>query len=178
MGTNKMSSLPGAGGGLKAGEVLRLRFSPLPAPSIQASCRGCDFMNLHFDVRPGDYRPCLLLHNMETSLKISMSTSSIDLQKSQSSSNEWCTGMLGKMWQDRDSFSDCAVVCADHERTYAAHRIVLATASPVWRAALQSEFSEGREARIVIQDADPSVVEALLCYAYTGDFQDTDLACC
>merc|ERR1711971_1244174 len=60
------------------------------------------------------------------------------------------------------------------EKMLQCHRIVLATASPVWRSAFEGTFREGQEATIRIQDAKPSEVEALVQYAYTGEFDDAN----
>eukprot|EP00415_Alexandrium_ostenfeldii_P001684 UN1684 len=74
---------------------------------------------------------------------------------------------LQAMSRDRD-FLDCKLVCGG--RKFPCHRIVLATASPVWRVALAGSFKESRDAVIVVTDADPSTVEALLKYVYDGTF--------
>jgi len=70
-----------------------------------------------------------------------------------------------EMWNDTD-FSDCRIVCSG--RVFPCHRVVLASASPVWRAALLSGFKESFDARIDIEDAEPIAVEALLSYIYNG----------
>ena len=62
------------------------------------------------------------------------------------------------------------------EKALQCHRIVLATASPVWRTALESGFREGQEAAINIEDAQPFEVEALIQYAYTGVFDAANAA--
>jgi len=74
--------------------------------------------------------------------------------------------LLKQMLIDSD-FTDCKLVCSDGE--LACHRIVLAKASPVWRAALTGNFRESHDARIVIQNVDLDVAGALLKYVYTGE---------
>jgi hypothetical protein len=82
-----------------------------------------------------------------------------------------CRTMLRQMWLD-STFSDCALTCG--ERRFNCHRAVLATASPVWRAALEGDFRERKEATIRIDDADPHVVESLLRYVYIGKLDGAD----
>lgn len=77
---------------------------------------------------------------------------------------------LQAMFHDRD-FTDCKMVCGGRE--FPCHRIVLATASPVWRVALAGPFQESRDAVIAVTDADPSTVEALLKYVYGGKVEAT-----
>eukprot|EP00929_Paragymnodinium_shiwhaense_P087376 TRINITY_DN47573_c0_g1_i1.p1 TRINITY_DN47573_c0_g1~~TRINITY_DN47573_c0_g1_i1.p1 ORF type:complete len:258 (-),score=27.80 TRINITY_DN47573_c0_g1_i1:127-837(-) len=80
--------------------------------------------------------------------------------------------MLSNMWLDCE-FADCKVICGGRE--FLCHRIVLGTASVVWRAAFTSAFREARDATININGADVAAVEALLQYVYKGEFND-DLA--
>lgn len=49
-------------------------------------------------------------------------------------------------------------------------------ASPVWCAEFGSNFREGRDCTIGIEDAEPSDVEAMLKYAYSGELDDASLA--
>lgn len=71
-------------------------------------------------------------------------------------------------------FADCRVVCGS--TVINCHRSVLAAVSPVWHAALRSNFREAREATISIQDAEPAIVKALLKYAYTGEVDSSCVA--
>jgi hypothetical protein len=83
-----------------------------------------------------------------------------------------CLSVMGRMQEDRD-FADCWVVCGD--RRFECHRVVLAAASPVWRAALKGGYRESREAALSVDDADVPAVEALLKFVYCGDL-DASLA--
>lgn len=69
------------------------------------------------------------------------------------------------LWESKQ-FTDCVVVC-DGEET-PCHRAVLAAASPVFQTMLSSDMREGLQQRIVIEDHDPSVVKAMLGFAYQG----------
>lgn len=77
--------------------------------------------------------------------------------------------MLLDMQKDQD-FTDCTLKCGD--RTFPCHRIVLASASSVLRAALSGGFREASDATIVIDDAAPIAVEALLSLIYTSRLDD------
>lgn len=91
--------------------------------------------------------------------------------------------MQEAFWTDT-SFSDCTIKVPNNAggtRILKCHRVVLGTASPVWSAALQSNFREGNEASITIHDFDPSVVEAAVKYAYTNHLPEdagVDLIAC
>lgn len=168
-------AVSGLGSALAIGQTLRLRLATSPRPSISAAIEGssngesvCDFKQLPFPpLDSGDYRPCILIRSPDSALEISLNTAS------RGPNPKRARLMLKEMWQDT-SFSDCRVVCG--EKALRCHRIVLATASPVWRTALESSFREGHEASINIQDAKASEVEALIQYAYTDDFDDANAA--
>jgi hypothetical protein len=161
------SGLPGPG--LHAGSVLRVRFKaepPAPAKaSMFVSVRGSAFVKLPFDVIPGEYRPCLLMSRNDTTINVIAGCSEPDAKR--------CRTTLRQMWLDT-AFSDCVLECG--ERKFNCHRAVLGTASPVWRAALEGDFRERKEAKIVITDVEPSVVESLLRYVYIGKLDGADTA--
>ncbi|CAK0839602.1 unnamed protein product [Prorocentrum cordatum] len=64
-----------------------------------------------------------------------------------------------KLWTDR-LFTDMEVVCG--ERRFAAHRAVLAAASPVFAAMLSSGMHESQVCEISIGDADERAVQDAL----------------
>lgn len=70
-----------------------------------------------------------------------------------------------KLWCDR-SFTDVEVICGTQR--FAAHRAVLAAASPVFAAMLLSGMKEAKEQQIVIEDGDERAVQDTLEYIYTG----------
>mmetsp|Transcript_113488 Transcript_113488/g.321438 ORF Transcript_113488/g.321438 Transcript_113488/m.321438 type:complete len:287 (-) Transcript_113488:79-939(-) len=76
-----------------------------------------------------------------------------------------CKALMLDMWKRR-VLTDCEVHCSD--KVFPCHRAVLAHASPVFEKMLTSEMEEARQQRIVIRDAEPQVVEALLEFSYTG----------
>lgn len=88
------------------------------------------------------------------------------------SAADHCLSVLGRMQEDRD-FADCQVVCG--EQRFECHRVVLAAASPVWRAALRGGYRESREATLRVEGAEAPAVEALLRFVYRGDL-DASLA--
>lgn len=75
----------------------------------------------------------------------------------------------GRLWLNR-KFADASIVCGD--RTFPVHRALLAAASPVFETMLEGEMREAREARIVISEATPESVEAMLQYMYTSAIPD------
>jgi len=157
------NGLPGTG--LTIGGVLRVRYTAAPQASVAVSVRGSAFHKLPFNISPGEYRPCILMSRSDTVLSVFGGSNEPDAKR--------CRTMLRQMWTD-SSFSDCAIVCG--ERKFDVHQLVLATASPVWRAALKGDFREGREATIRIDDASPSVVDAMLYFVYTGKLEGADVA--
>ncbi|CAD6247062.1 unnamed protein product [Miscanthus lutarioriparius] len=57
---------------------------------------------------------------------------------------------------------------------FTAHRIVLATRSPVFRAQLYGPIREGGTGPIVIEDVQPDAFRALLCFIYTDSLPPSD----
>lgn len=70
-----------------------------------------------------------------------------------------------KLWGDR-VFADVEVVSGT--RRFAAHRAMLAAASPVFAAMLSTEMKEGKAQEICITDSDEESVLHTLEYIYTG----------
>lgn len=73
--------------------------------------------------------------------------------------------MATEMWRRRP-FPDAQVV-AQCGKTFAVHRAVLAASSHVLEAAWRQPLRESEE-RLLRIDADADIVEALLCFMYTG----------
>ena len=73
-----------------------------------------------------------------------------------------------------ESFCDVKVVVNDNE--FAAHRAVLAAASPFFLSLLVSDMRESREhlIRIELEEATVSVMEDVLQYVYTGNVSVTE----
>eukprot|EP00930_Biecheleria_cincta_P072873 TRINITY_DN60214_c0_g1_i1.p1 TRINITY_DN60214_c0_g1~~TRINITY_DN60214_c0_g1_i1.p1 ORF type:complete len:291 (-),score=42.67 TRINITY_DN60214_c0_g1_i1:229-1101(-) len=74
--------------------------------------------------------------------------------------------VCAKLWTNRQ-FCDCEVQCGEH--VIECHCAVLASCSTVFERMLKSEMQEGRLKQVVIHDAEPRVVEALLKFMYTGE---------
>merc|ERR1719401_1640183 len=70
-----------------------------------------------------------------------------------------------KLWCDR-RFTDVEVICGTQR--FAAHRAVLAAASPVFAAMLESGMKESEDQQIRIADADETAMQDTLEYIYTG----------
>ena len=72
---------------------------------------------------------------------------------------------IGKLFLDPDpQFSDVVLLCQGEETR--AHRVILSTRSPVFRAMLQSEMSECVTGKIQIADANKDVFEEMMRYMY------------
>lgn len=69
------------------------------------------------------------------------------------------------LWKDK-RFTDVEVVCGSER--FAAHRAVLAAASPVFAAMLSTDMRESQSQEIHILDADERAVQDTLEYIYTG----------
>mmetsp|Transcript_97880 Transcript_97880/g.299095 ORF Transcript_97880/g.299095 Transcript_97880/m.299095 type:complete len:371 (-) Transcript_97880:79-1191(-) len=81
------------------------------------------------------------------------------------------------LWDER-AFADFEVQCGDKDGgscgesiqgNFRVHRCVLAMASPVFAAMLQSEFTEAQQRKLRIADESPGAIEAMLAFAYTGE---------
>ena len=56
----------------------------------------------------------------------------------------------------------------DEHSLFQAHRIVLSSCSPYFRAMFTSDLAESRQEKIILYDVDPGAVESLIDYAYTN----------
>lgn len=81
---------------------------------------------------------------------------------------------LRRMWDER-LFTDAVVVCPEAPTTSPAremlvHRAVLAASSPVLAAMFRTEsMQEAQERKVIIANAAPEAVEALLYFCYLGE---------
>ncbi|KAL6891720.1 BTB/POZ protein [Trichoderma longibrachiatum] len=65
-------------------------------------------------------------------------------------------------------FSDLTVVCRGTE--FKLHKVIACLQSPVFLAAVNSDFQEGRTGVIKIDQFDPETVRRLVEFLYTGDY--------
>lgn len=66
------------------------------------------------------------------------------------------------------TFCDVTLKC-DDSKTFVAHRLVLAAASPYFRAMFETNMLERSQRAIHLKDVNSKSLEALIDYAYTGD---------
>jgi len=163
--SNRLVGLPGRK--LAPGEELHIRYVIKPQPELAVSLDGKTFTPVPAELKHANYVPCLSLGNSEVTVQIE------NYGASQHDTSEGRKLILDRLWQDR-RFTDCTVTCGSSD--FQCHRAVLANASAVWQTALESSFREGRDAKLRIDDSDPGVVEALLKYAYTSEFEFGDAA--
>ncbi|KAK4900857.1 hypothetical protein LTR27_002040 [Elasticomyces elasticus] len=67
--------------------------------------------------------------------------------------------------------SDLIIRCADNR--WDVHKVIVCSQSPVLAKACEGAFKEAEEGLITLQEEDPRVVEALLQFIYTLDFDDS-----
>ncbi|KAK5710260.1 hypothetical protein LTR17_019030 [Elasticomyces elasticus] len=67
--------------------------------------------------------------------------------------------------------SDLIIRCADDRWTV--HKVIVCAQSPVLAKACEGRFKEAEEGLITLQEDDPRVVEAMLQFIYTLDFDDS-----
>ncbi|KAK3640303.1 hypothetical protein LTR56_011899 [Elasticomyces elasticus] len=67
--------------------------------------------------------------------------------------------------------SDLIIRCADNRWTV--HKVIVCSQSPVLAKACEGRFKEAEEGLITLQEDDPRVVEAMLQFIYTLDFDDS-----
>ncbi|XP_076462574.1 actin-binding protein IPP-like isoform X2 [Babylonia areolata] len=75
---------------------------------------------------------------------------------------------LKSLWQE-ECF--CDVWLRVGEREFPAHRLVLAAASPYFRAMFRCGMTEGKEEHVTLHDLSPSVFEQLIHFMYSGSIQ-------
>mmetsp|Transcript_126821 Transcript_126821/g.406057 ORF Transcript_126821/g.406057 Transcript_126821/m.406057 type:complete len:235 (-) Transcript_126821:147-851(-) len=82
------------------------------------------------------------------------------------SASAYCSELSRGLRADK-RFCDCEVVCAD--TVVPCHRAILAQVSPVFDRMLNSGMLEAQRQRIVICEAEPEAVQALLTFVYIGE---------
>jgi hypothetical protein len=118
---------------------------------------------------PEDVRPFISIKHLNTRLSVDVDTHRRMRKRAHDNDEGPATKVVKSLWQDR-LFTDATIVCG--ARKIPVHRNVLVAASPFFSSAFQGEMKEGLTAEVVIADADPEAVEALLAYLYTGQVGD------
>mmetsp|Transcript_166062 Transcript_166062/g.533029 ORF Transcript_166062/g.533029 Transcript_166062/m.533029 type:complete len:337 (+) Transcript_166062:121-1131(+) len=108
------------------------------------------------EVRDKDYRPCVFLHEKNTSVKLSMNRKRVRSQESLGS----------RLWKSR-RFTDAKLKCIDRE--VLVHREILVAASPVFDRMWSGSYREAGESTVEITDVPTSTVEAMVQYMYTDE---------
>lgn len=153
-------------GAIAVGQEFHLCYMPKPKPAFAVSLDGTSFTPVPAELNQTSYVPCVCL---------SMSSALVHIKEvvMMQRPSVACSPLQDRLWRDR-LFTDCTVACGSSE--FRCHRAVLASASAVWRTALESGFREGSDAKLIIDDAEPGVVLAVLKFAYTGEFECDDAA--
>ncbi|KAF3563179.1 hypothetical protein DY000_02013969 [Brassica cretica] len=71
-----------------------------------------------------------------------------------------------------DSELGCDIAFRVGEETYKAHKLILAARSPVFRAQFYGPVGNNSVDRVVIEDMDPSIFQAMLSFIYTDELPD------
>lgn len=76
--------------------------------------------------------------------------------------------MADQLWQAAKEkvFTDVEFLVAD--RVFNAHKVIVATRSPVFQAMFLNDMIESRTNQVTIQDMDPAVFQSMLFFLYTG----------
>lgn len=115
-----------------------------------------------------DRVPIALVHCARILIRIPLAAESKDAAAS-------ADRLLCRAWKKR-RFTDFTLICQGHELP--CHRSILAEASEVFEAAISINMQEARERRMVVEDAEPAQVEAMLCYVYTGEVNVAEYTDC
>jgi len=86
-------------------------------------------------------------------------------------------GLLEKMMEDA-LFSDVTLVSTVDGKEHHAHKAVLASCSPVFKAMFENETQEKKQNRVIIEDLEGSTIRSMIEYVYKGtvsDIHDTGL---
>ncbi|KAF5647368.1 hypothetical protein F25303_5234 [Fusarium sp. NRRL 25303] len=76
-----------------------------------------------------------------------------------------------KEYHNSETLSDVIVTCDGQE--FKAHRVILSAHSKCFAKALNGEWKESSERKIEIKDFDPSIVEAMLRFIYSFEYNNT-----
>ncbi|KAL6030370.1 hypothetical protein STEG23_034375, partial [Scotinomys teguina] len=142
---------------------------PIIFPKITSSDPIIQAVNVYTDGSKTDDRLTLLCN-----VSVVQDSFSISDQKKQPGIQvPRCTlaDELGELRGD-SSFTDFCLVVAGQE--FRAHKAILATRSPVFRAMFEHDMEERKRNRVEIHDLEPQVIQAMLDFMYTGKAPDLD----
>eukprot|EP00928_Gymnodinium_smaydae_P015326 TRINITY_DN15656_c0_g2_i1.p1 TRINITY_DN15656_c0_g2~~TRINITY_DN15656_c0_g2_i1.p1 ORF type:complete len:375 (-),score=74.23 TRINITY_DN15656_c0_g2_i1:236-1279(-) len=109
-----------------------------------------------------DYCPCVFARTMSLDLIVRV-------RRKRGRPDGFCEGKDRAMWERR-RFTDASVECEG--AAFPVHRAVLVAASPVFESAFSGAMREAQEAKLLIRDAEPGAVEAMLRYVYMGQLPE------
>lgn len=72
--------------------------------------------------------------------------------------------------QQQDCLCDVTLETHCQQQKIAAHRVVLAAASPYFKAMFVNEVLETRQKKVCFKDIDQDILEAVIAYAYSAEF--------
>jgi hypothetical protein len=82
---------------------------------------------------------------------------------------------FSSMLNDDSNTKDVIFRFANSNAVVCAHRCVLCSVSPVFRAMFQSEMAESQSGEVLLTDIRPAVMKELLIYMYTAAFSTPDV---
>ena len=65
----------------------------------------------------------------------------------------------------------CDILLCVENKEIRAHRVILATVSPYFRAMLLGKLAESSQSRVVLYDFDAAAIESIVQYVYTGEVE-------
>ncbi|XP_033214362.1 speckle-type POZ protein B-like [Belonocnema kinseyi] len=80
---------------------------------------------------------------------------------------------ISKLLLNDQAFQDVTISVG--EKTFRAHKAILATRSEVFQAMFTNEMSEKSNSLVEIEDLTPKVIEKMLLFIYTDKVEDSDL---
>jgi len=121
-----------------------------------------------------DGKVVLVPYNYTTFLILKCPTWRLEVGKK--SRLEQAGELLSRLWQDR-TFADAKIIAGEtsgNQKIFSVHRAVLACKADFFGKCFGIGFRESQEAVLRLPH-DPSVVEALLRHAYTGELAEADV---
>ena len=90
--------------------------------------------------------------------------------------NQYVSELNMKIMKDQ-STADMKISCGekDDKKFFNVYKSFFVARSPVFKAAIEKDMSEGRTEEIYIEEVDEKTVEEMIHYVYTGKFTGADL---